>query len=217
MRRTRAIKTKKSDGTPGVIHQDFYNKTLVSTANIKGGSIKLFQSSNTLVLNHAKSDSPMPTKKGSVIVMHAQIMAPDYGILQFDSTNVNVLNDLEIFRNTFELEFKIGNETIHEDALSTLIEPMPMIFKTTDQGTANNVIRPAIQAIPRKAESVWMKRSGQLIIPFDRPIPVKDEVFSLELRPMENAGNPTTLIEPYKIQFRIGAANDLVGNKVARG
>ncbi|EMN90544.1 hypothetical protein [Leptospira weilii] len=215
MRRTRTIKTKKQDGSQGVTYQDFYNKTLVSTANLKGGSIKLFQSSNTLVLNHAKNDSPMPTKKGSVIVMHAQILAPDYGILQFDSTNLGILNDLEIFRNTFELDFKIGNETIHEDALSTLIEPMPMIFKTTDQGTVNNVIRPAFQAIPRKAESVWMKRSGQLIIPFDRPIPVKNEVFSLELRPMENAVNPTTQIESYKIQFRIGASNDLANNKIA--
>ncbi|XDD52374.1 hypothetical protein AB3N59_18735 [Leptospira sp. WS92.C1] len=217
MRRTRNIKTKDKTGKQVTVQKDFYQKTLVSTANLKGSSIKLFQSSNTLVLNHAKGDSPLPTKRGTVIVMHAQLVANDYGILQFDSANVDVLNALEVFRNTHELEFKIGNETVHEDLVSTLLEPLPIIFKTTDVGSPSGfAIRPAIQAVPRKADSIWMKRSGQLVIPFERPIPVRDEVFSLEIRPMENAPAISPLIENYKILVKIGTENEMSGNKVSR-
>lgn len=214
MKRTKQIR-KGTDKTKPV-YQDFYNKTLVSSAKIKGSSIKLFQSSNTLVLNHAKNDSPLPTKKGNVIVMHARILGPSYGALQFDAANLNLMDALEAFINTYEMEFKIGNDTIHEDVLSTLLEPMPIVFKTTDVGTANNVIRPPVQAVPRKAESVWMKRSGQLIIPFEKPIPVKDEVFSLELRPMENASTVDAAVQEYIIQFKIGAENHYSQNRVER-
>lgn len=173
----------------------YIKKVLVSSHIFAGNEtiITMFDRSEDAKDRNYKSESnPFDSAQGGkAIVMKADLLGPKYGSIQIGHSNANVLNAIAKVRNAGIITLKLGKDVIHEDVMSNLLPPVPILFKA--EYTDNTAI-PPIVTLPEKTlipppyavlpqgQSTWIKKSLQVIIPFEPSIFVKSaEQFAVEI------------------------------------
>ncbi|KGE22006.1 hypothetical protein [Leptospira interrogans] len=183
------IQTKRVMGQDGKIKvikekgDEFYLKTLFSAMPIDSQkrNYTFFKNQPGEIKNYEPGTNPLPNNSGKVALMYFGIAGPNMGLISINEATVGALDVIERIRNSSTVTIKTGGDLNHSEALRNILEPMPIIFRTTDVGTPSpGSIRSAIQAMARKVHSAWIKRSDALAVPFESPLPVKTNE-SLEL------------------------------------
>ncbi|UML79945.1 MULTISPECIES: hypothetical protein [Leptospira] len=183
------IQTKRVMGQDGKIKvikekgDEFYLKTLFSAMPIDSQkrNYTFFKNQPGEIKNYEPGTNPLPNNSGKVALMYFGIAGPNMGLISINEATVGALDAIERIRNSSTVTIKTGGDLNHSEALRNILEPMPIIFRTTDVGTPSpGSIRSAIQAMARKVHSAWIKRSDALAVPFESPLPVKTNE-SLEL------------------------------------
>ncbi|MDI7220356.1 hypothetical protein [Leptospira santarosai] len=183
---TKTKRVKGDDGKVKVIKEkgpEFYLKTLFSAIPIDSlkRNYSFFKNLPGEIKNYEPGTNPLPNNSGKVALLYFGIVGPNMGAISINEGTVGALDVIERIRNSSTVTIKTGGDINHSEALRNILEPMPILFRTTDVGTAaNGSIRPAIQAMARKVHSAWIKRSDALAVPFESPLPVKTNE-SLEL------------------------------------
>ncbi|UZN05974.1 hypothetical protein M5D10_08880 [Leptospira santarosai] len=183
------IKTKRVKGEDGKVKvikengPEFYLKTLFSALPIDSlkRNYSFFKNLPGEIKNYEPGTNPLPNNSGKVALLYFGIVGPNMGVISINEGTVGALDAIERIRNSSTVTLKTGGDINHSEVLRNILEPMPILFRTTDVGVAaNGTIRPAIQAMARKIHSAWIKRSDALVVPFESPLPVKTNE-SLEL------------------------------------
>ncbi|EMM95046.1 hypothetical protein LEP1GSC158_1618 [Leptospira interrogans serovar Zanoni str. LT2156] len=183
------IQTKRVMGQDGKIKvikekgDEFYLKTLFSAMPIDSQkrNYTFFKNQPGEIKNYEPGTNPLPNNSGKVALMYFGIAGPNMGLISINEATVGALDVIERIRNSSTVTIKTGGDLNHSEALRNILEPMPIVFRTTDVGTpSSGSIRSAIQAMARKVHSAWIKRSDALAVPFESPLPVKTNE-SLEL------------------------------------
>lgn len=183
------IQTKRVMGQDGKIKvikekgDEFYLKTLFSAMPIDSQkrNYTFFKNQPGEIKNYEPGTNPLPNNSGKVALMYFGIAGPNMGLISINEATVGALDAIERIRNSSTVTIKTGGDLNHSEALRNILEPMPIVFRTTDVGTpSSGSIRSAIQAMARKVHSAWIKRSDALAVPFESPLPVKTNE-SLEL------------------------------------
>ncbi|EKR33882.1 hypothetical protein LEP1GSC096_2081 [Leptospira interrogans serovar Hebdomadis str. R499] len=183
------IQTKRVMGQDGKIKvikekgDEFYLKTLFSAMPIDSQkrNYPFFKNQPGEIKNYEPGTNPLPNNSGKVALMYFGIAGPNMGLISINEATVGALDAIERIRNSSTVTIKTGGDLNHSEALRNILEPMPIVFRTTDVGTPSpGSIRSAIQAMARKVHSAWIKRSDALAVPFESPLPVKTNE-SLEL------------------------------------
>jgi len=125
--------------------------------------------------NYNHETNPMPNGIGGILSLGSHVFGPNYGAIEITPSTTSILNALAQLRNSGIIEMKIGGDVVHRDALTSLLPPMPMVLKPENQGTPENLIRPAIALMSSEdQQSQWMNGSKQLIVPFKGGLPVQN-------------------------------------------
>ncbi|ASV11709.1 hypothetical protein B2G51_08130 [Leptospira santarosai] len=183
---TKTKRVKGEDGKVKVIKEkgpEFYLKTLFSALPIDSlkRNYSFFKNLPGEIKNYEPGTNPLPNNSGKVALLYFGIVGPNMGVISIHEGTVGALDAIERIRNSSTVTLKTGGDINHSEALRNILEPMPILFRTTDVGiAANGTIRPAIQAMARKIHSAWIKRSDALVVPFESPLPLKTNE-SLEL------------------------------------
>ncbi|EMI68912.1 hypothetical protein [Leptospira noguchii] len=179
---------KNPDGTLSKVKKpgpEFYYKTLYSALPIDSlkRSYTFFKTLANEIKNYEGGTNPLPNNFGKVALLYFGITGPNMGAIAINEGTVGVIDAIERIRNSATVTVKTGGDVNHVEALRNILEPMPILFRTTDVGAAaTGSIRPAIQTAPRKVHSAWIKRSDALVVPFESPLPVKtSESLEVEL------------------------------------
>lgn len=155
----------------------YYNDVLFSDIILKAGMtvIKFFaRAEDAANRNYNHETNPFPNGEGNVISLGANLFGQSYGSIEITPSTTAILNAIAKIRNAGALEMEIGGDIVHRDALTSLLPPMPIVLKPENQGTPDNVVRPAIALMSSEdQQSQWMNGSKQLIVPFKGGLPVK--------------------------------------------
>ncbi|EMO46802.1 hypothetical protein [Leptospira santarosai] len=205
---TKIKRAKGDDGKVKVIKEkgsEFYLKTLFSAIPIEAGkrSYSFFKNLLNEIKNYEGGTNPLPNNFGKVALLYFGIVGPNMGAISINEGTVGAIDAIERIRNSGTVTLRTGGDVNHVEALRNILEPMPILFRTTDVGTAaNGSIRPAIQSTARKMHSAWVKRSDALAVPFESPLPVKtSESLELELVIADGVTIPNNADGYYLVAF----------------
>lgn len=181
--------------SPAVNPKAFTKKIIISCHQFTGSesSLKLFQKAEAANLRNYNGESnPFDSSMGGKAMgMAASVHGNKFGSIEISHFNLNVLDALSKLRNSGILLIKHGKDVIHEDHLSNLLAPVPIILKAQQKTVAAgnpdifeipaNVVVPPPQSIGTEAQTDWtMKKLS--VVPFRPPIPVKNgETFNAEV------------------------------------
>ncbi|EMF80052.1 hypothetical protein LEP1GSC188_4883 [Leptospira weilii serovar Topaz str. LT2116] len=198
---------KNPDGTTSRVKKqgfEFYYKTLQSAIPIDSlkRSYSFFKNLPGEIKNYEPGSNPLPNNFGKVALLYFGVAGPNMGMISINEGTVGAIDAIERIRNSASVTLRTGGDVNHVEALRNILEPMPILFRTTDMGTASNVIRPPIQGSQRRAHSAWIKRSDALVVPFESPLPVKtNESLELELTIADGVTIPNSADGYYLIAY----------------
>lgn len=156
--------------------QPFYYDKLHSDLKLATGNsrIQFFKrAEEEKYRNYNGETNPFPTGDGRILSLGAKLFAEDYGAIQITPSTTEILNAMAKLINSGEIEMEVGQDVVHRDVMTTLIPPIPYISKPENQGTPNDVIRPAVALVHQEKQSEWIKKSNQNLILFEAPLPVR--------------------------------------------
>lgn len=193
---------KKTARTPGAVGKSpavnpkaFTKKIIVSCHQFTGteSSLKLFQKAEAAILRNYNGESnPFDSSLGGKAMgIAASIHGNKFGSIEISHFNLNIMDAISKLRNSGLLLVRHGKDVIHEDHLSNLLPPVPVILKAQQKTVVagspdvfeipGNVVVPPPQAAGTEAQTDWtMKKLS--VVPFKPPIPVKNgETFNMEV------------------------------------
>lgn len=205
---SRPTTVKNPDGTTSRVKKpgaEFFLKTLYSAVQIDSTkrSYTFFKNLLNEIKNYEPGSNPLPNNFGKVALLYFAVAGPNMGMVSINEATVGALDAIERIRNSSTVTIKTGGDINHSEVLRNILEPMPILFRTTDVGVAaNGTIRPAIQAMARKIHSAWIKRSDALVVPFESPLPVKtNESLELDSQIADGVSIPNSADNYYLIAY----------------
>ncbi|EMS89712.1 hypothetical protein [Leptospira noguchii] len=199
---------KNPDGSVSRVKKtgaEFHYKTLFSAVPIDSTKrlYSFFKNLANEIKNYEGGTNPLPNNFGKIALLYFGVVGPNMGAISINEGTVGIVDAIERIRNAGTVTIRTGGDVNHVEALRNILEPMPLLFRTTDVGTATNgSIRPAIQTMPRKVHSAWIKRSDALVVPFESPLPVRtSESLELELSIADGVTIPNNADGHYLVAY----------------
>ncbi|MCB1176354.1 MAG: hypothetical protein KDK36_02135 [Leptospiraceae bacterium] len=200
----------------------FHYKVVASKMTLVAGAgrVSFFKKGEAKASDRNYDNETNPVTNGNggrIIGITADFHAPSNGVIQVRPSTINILDGYAKLRNCGMLELKIGSDVVHQDLLSTILPAPPIVFNSERAGTnAIDAYIPPSVGMERPSQSNWILRSSQLMIPFQKALPVApSESLELELSFMSDVTIPDTLAG-YILEMRLISEVYLKGSTVAR-
>lgn len=199
-------------------YYDTYYSSIILGENISGGTF-FAKSEASSERNYEGENNPSASGSMRLMGIYAKLIGPNNGPISIDVTQTNVIEEITALINSGTITVKVAEDIVHKDVLGNLLPDLSaMIIKGLDDTgtTGENEGRFLSAVIPAHTQSAWMKRSNQLLIPFEKPLPIHTgENLRIEWASKGYAG--TALLNGYK--FRMFACSEVhtTATRVARG
>jgi hypothetical protein len=135
--------------------------SFVPFANVEAENLRNYTKGQNLFLNN----------QGRVLALKANLFSPNFGRLKYQDSDglLTIADDLNSFINQGRIIITQDSKTVHEDLLSSLIEPIPQIVTGEKVGTPTNTYRP-MSISGRIDSSVNVKNSTKYGAYFTPPL-----------------------------------------------
>lgn len=218
MKRTLNLQRKK--GAKPII-RPFYYKQIYSTATLGAGvnSFDFFAKTEDAQERNYEGDvNIFSTGNGRIIGIYGKLIGPDNGPISVDVTETSVLEEISSLINSGEITLKVGDDICHADLLTTIIpDYSAVIVSGLDDAatTGENEGRSLQYVTSAHHQSVNMKRSNQLYIPFEPPLPVTQGQ-NVRIEWESNGYTGTADLDGYKLRLIISGEVHLSSTSVQR-